>query len=309
MAQPLICFILHGRRCPGSLPDRLLESFAEFQVEIHITSSSLGAEEVACLAVEQGCDYLIAVGGDGTVHEMVNGVMRATSSARGKVVLGVLTYGTGNDFARSLGVTHSIEALRALIVAGTTRRLDLGSLSCTGLDRAPRRIYFTNIASLGISSAVVARVKSLPRWLPAPLAFSWATTLSLLSWRPRRMTLRLDGGAAQSEALIELCVANGRFFGGGLGIAPEARLDDGLLNVVMIRTASVSVFLRFMRALRQARKIDNPRIEYRVCRRVEIDTPPGDGLLEVDGELVGHASAQIELVPGALRWLVGVAKH
>lgn len=301
MAQAHICFILHGRRCPAHLPNRLLEHFSPaFEVSIHLTTSGQGAEEAACLAVEQGCDYLISVGGDGTIHEMVNGVMRADAARRARVTLGVLPYGTGNDFARTLGAANAVSGLARQIHEGRVRPLDLGRVRA-GADGAVR--YFANIASLGISSAVVDRVARLPRWLPSSLAYAIGTLWSLARWRPARMRLDLEDGEVREETLINLCLANGRYFGGGLGVAPQARADDGWLELVMIRRASIGAFLRFLPALRRGRRIDDARVVYARCRGVRISTWPEGCPLEADGERIGHAPVQIDLLPGALRWL------
>jgi diacylglycerol kinase (ATP) len=307
MAQARIGFILHGQRCPTHLPNRLLERFTpDFLVDIHITSSALGALEVATLAVEQGCDYLIAVGGDGTINEMVNGVMRAPSAQRKRVILGVLPCGTGNDFARSLASNTTLVELQRLVLQGDSRELDLGRLDYRDAQGGEQLRYFANIASLGISSSVVERVQQQPRWLPAAAAYALATIQTLLVLRPSRLRLQLDQRPVQSESLIQLSLANGRFFGGGLGIAPSARLDDGWLDVVMIRGASAWAFLRFLPALRQARLIQDARISYDRCHRIEISAQSGNCLLEADGEQISATAVVIDLIPAALRWLPGV---
>ncbi|TDR73591.1 diacylglycerol/lipid kinase family protein [Paludibacterium purpuratum] len=302
MAQPHICFILHGRRSPAHWPDRLLRQFSRgYAVHIHITSSGLRAEEVACQAVTQGCDFVVAVGGDGTVHEVVNGVMRAPAAQRERVTLGILPVGTGNDFARSIGMNASVSRLYRLIQSGSARRLDLGCIETLGSQPATR--YFANIASLGISSAVVDRVARMPRWLPAGLAYGLGTVLSLLTWRPARLRLTFDEGNVREESMINLCLANGRYFGGGLGVAPRARLDDGLLEIVMIRNATVAAFLRLLPLLRQARPIDDARVCYAQSRGLRISTEPPGCPLEADGERIGREPVRVSVLPGALRWL------
>jgi diacylglycerol kinase (ATP) len=308
MAQPHICFILHGRRCPPHLPNRLFEQFSPaFEISIHITSSAVGAEDAACLAIEQGCNYLIAVGGDGTVHEVVNGVMRVDEARRGRVTLGILPYGTGNDFARTLGMTGSIAGLHRLIGERRVRRLDLGRLRQCNDDGTVRTTYFANIASLGISATVVDRVAALPRWFPSALAYAVGIVWALLRWRPLRMRFAFDDGRTYEETLLNVCLANGRYFGGGLGVAPDARADDGQLDLVMIRRASVGAFLRFLPSLRRGRRIDDDRVVYARCRASTIDTLPPGCPLEADGEHVGCAPVTIDLLPAALAWLCAKA--
>jgi diacylglycerol kinase (ATP) len=302
MDQTRLVFILHGQRCPRSLPNRLLEKFGQrFLVDIHITTSAVSAEEMALAAVSQGCDFLIAVGGDGTIHEVINGVMRAPVAARERVAVGALPFGTGNDFVRSLGVSDSVEQLDGLIRAGQVRCIDLGRLTLASGQGGERVVWFGNIASLGISSAIVEQVKRLPRWLPASVAFYWSIVLTLLRYRPRRMRLQLENGEVISGDFISLCVANGRYFGSGLGIAPMARLDDGLLEVVMIANAGSWDFVRFLPTLRKAQPVLDERVRYLSVRSLSIDGQACP--LEVDGELAGYAPAHIEVVPQALRCL------
>lgn len=302
MAQTRLVFILHGQHCPPALPNRLLQRFAaSFQVDIHITTSSSSAENLALDAVQGGCDYLIAVGGDGTIHEVINGVMRAEPEARQRVAVGALPFGTGNDFVRSLGVSDSVEQLERLILGAQVRSIDLGRLTLTGEHGGERVIWFGNIASLGISSAIVEQVKRLPRWLPASVSFYYSTLLTLVRYRPRRMRLQLDDAEEISGDFLSLCVANGRYFGSGLGIAPLARLDDGLLEVVMIRNGSSLDFLRYLPSLRKAQPVLDERVRYLSARRLQVQ---GQGCpVEVDGELVGHAPIRIEVVPQVLRCL------
>lgn len=306
MDQTRLVFILHGLRCPRSLPSRLLQRFADsYQVDIHITTSAVTAEDMALAAVNHGCDYLIAVGGDGTIHEVINGAMRAEAAMRQRVTMGALPYGTGNDFVRSLGLSDSLEQLERLIVSQRVHHLDLGRVSLPDGHGAERSIWFGNIASLGISSAIVAQVRRLPRWLPATLSFYLAILLTLLRYRPRRMRLTLDGGEVVEGDFLSLCVANGRYFGSGLGIAPLARLDDGLLEVVMISRGGGLDFLRHLPRLRKAQPVLDERVRYLSVRSLLVE-----GLacpLEVDGELVGEAPVRIEVLPRALRWLAALS--
>ncbi|WP_293765100.1 diacylglycerol kinase family protein [uncultured Aquitalea sp.] len=298
MNHPRLAFILHGQRCPRSLPNRLLETFSrEFRVDIHITTSGSSAEELALAAVTQGCDFLVAVGGDGTIHEVINGVMRAPEALRERVAVGALPYGTGNDFVRSLGVSDSVSQLYRLVTDRQVRRIDLGKLT-----RADGTVmWFGNIASVGISSAIVERVKRLPRWLPAAVAFYFSIIATLLSYRARKMRLTLDGVAQPEESCVSLCVANGRYFGSGLGIAPMARLDDGLLEVVMIRNANSWDFIRFLPTLRKAQPVLHPKVRYLSGKVVELEA--GASAVEVDGELAGQAPVRIEVAASALRCL------
>lgn len=294
-----IVFILHGRHCPQGLPEHLLAPLrADFDVDVLLTSSADSATRYARDAALSGARWVVAVGGDGTVHEVVNGLMSVPEAARQQVALAVLPTGTGNDFARSLGSGNSVPDLLALMAAGQVHALDL--IRVTLADGSVR--WCNNIGSIGITSDIVRRVKAMPARLPASLAFYSAVTTALLRWQPQPMQLTLDGQRIDGRFTC-VSAANGRFFGSGLGIAPEARLDDGLMEVVLIDNAGSLDFIRLLPQLRQARPLADPRVRYLRGRVLTVEGDAARCPLELDGELAGHAPVRFELVPAALRCL------
>lgn len=294
-----IVFILHGRHCPQGLPEPLLAPLrADFDVDVLLTSSADSATRYARDAALSGVRWVVAVGGDGTVHEVVNGLMSVPEAARQQVALAVLPTGTGNDFARSLGSGNSMPDLLALMAAGQVHALDL--IRVTLADGSVR--WCNNIGSIGITSDIVRRVKAMPARLPASLAFYSAVTTALLRWQPQPMQLTLDGQRIDGRFTC-VSAANGRFFGSGLGIAPEARLDDGLMEVVLIDNAGSLDFIRLLPQLRQARPLADPRVRYLRGRVLTVEGDAARCPLELDGELAGHAPVRFELVPAALRCL------
>lgn len=299
-----IVFIIHGRHCPDGLPQQLLQPFRDqFSVDVLLTTSASSATRLAREAALSSARWVIAVGGDGTVHEVVNGLMSVPAAQRQQLVLGVLPSGTGNDFVRTLGSGRHSDDLLALIAAGHAYPLDLIRVTTRGNDGQPQVRWCNNIASLGISSDIVRRVKRLPAWLPASAAFSSAVLAALLRFRPRPMRLTLDGETIAGRFLC-LSVANGRYFGSGLGIAPQARLDDGLFELVLIRDGNGLDFLRLLPQLRAAQPLRDPRVRYLRGRQLQVDGAAADCPLELDGELCGSAPVTFELVPAALQCLM-----
>jgi len=263
-----IVFILHGRHCPQGLPEHLLAPLrTDFDVDVLLTSSADSATRYAREAALSGARWVVAVGGDGTVHEVVNGLM-------------------------------SVPDLLALMAAGQVHALDL--IRVTLADGSVR--WCNNIGSLGITSDIVRRVKAMPARLPASLAFYSAVTTALLRWQPQPMRLTLDGQRIDGRFTC-VSAANGRFFGSGLGIAPEAQLDDGLMEVVLIANAGSLDFIRLLPQLRQARPLADPRVRYLRGRVLDVAGDAAHCPLELDGELAGHAPVRFELVPAALRCL------
>ncbi|WP_174873781.1 diacylglycerol/lipid kinase family protein [Vogesella oryzae] len=298
---PRIVFIVHGRHNPQGLAETQLAPLrASFDIDILLTSSADSATRFAREAALSGARWVIAVGGDGTVHEVVNGLMSAPPALRRNVVLGVLPTGTGNDFARSLATGDSLPHLVALIATGRIRALDL--IRVTLADGSVR--WCNNIGSIGISSDIVRRVKRMSPRLPASVAFYSAVSRALLAWQPQPMQLTLDGEQIDGEFTC-VSAANGRYFGSGLGIAPEARCDDGLLDVVLIANAGSLDFLRLLPQLRRARRLVDARIRYLRGKQLTVNGDAAHCPLELDGELYGATPVRFDIEPAALNCLAG----
>lgn len=294
-----ITFILHGRHCPNGLPEHLLAPFRDhFDIDIMLTTTADSATRFAREATLAGTRWLIAVGGDGTVHEVINGMMSVPAEARQHTVLGVLPSGTGNDFFRSLNSSADISQLPAMMAAGHYHPTDL--IRVESSDGTLR--WCNNIASIGISSDIVRRVKRLPAWLPASVSFNLAVISALLRYKPEAMQLTLDGEEISGEFLC-VSVANGRFFGSGLGIAPHASLDDGLFELIMISRASSLDFVRLLPQLRQAKQLDDPRIRYLRGRELGISGIGRQCALELDGELCGETPVSFRIERAAIQCL------
>ena len=304
MSQPSrIAFILHGKHCPNGLPEALLRPFRQqFDIDVLSTTSADSATRLAFEAANAGARWIIAAGGDGTVHQVVNGLMQLPSARRQETVLGVLPTGTGNDFARSLGSSRLLENLLPMMAAGHVQPLDLIRVR-QNVGRNTQDSWCNNIGSVGITSDIVRRVKRLPSRLPAAIAFYTAVSTALLRHQPQIMQLTLDGQHIEGRFLC-VSVANGRYFGSGLGIAPDASLNDGLMDIVLIRDANSLDFLRLLPRLRQAQHLHDPRVTYLRGRQLTIHGHPAHCSLELDGELCGNAPAEFSIAPASLSCLM-----
>jgi YegS/Rv2252/BmrU family lipid kinase len=263
------------------------------------------AVEIAEREARAGRTLIIACGGDGTINEVANGILRAGADAE----LGVLPGGTGGDFRRTLRIpTRTADAARALR-EGETRVMDAGRVSfVNGRGEAEER-FFVNVASFGMAGDVIKRVKSragLPagasRILGGKVTFAAAALQATLAFQNPTVRVSLDGGRESQMTVTNFCVANARYFGGGMKIAPTAKLDDGRFDVIAIGDMgalsvlanSYRVYLGTHLGMRDVRHARSRRVEAR---------PVGDEVvkLEIDGELVGHLPATFEILPGALR--------
>jgi diacylglycerol kinase (ATP) len=287
---------------PGMASD-LRSHFGPFAVAF--TKASGDASRIAEQEARGGRRLIIACGGDGTVSEVANGILRAGADAE----LGLLPSGTGGDFRRTLGVPVRAADAAALLREGRARALDAGRVTfASGVDEEEVR-YFLNVASFGMGGDVIRRVKSQawlgaggPRLVGGRLAFAAAAAQSAVVYERPAVRVRLGEGAESRLSVTNFAVANARFFGGGMKIAPEAVLDDGLFDVVAVGDMSAAEILRNSYRLYLGTHLGLRDVRHARARRVAA-RPEGDAEvgLEVDGELVGRLPATFELLPKALR--------
>ncbi len=266
-----------------------------------MTARPYDAARLATAAVEDGARLVVAVGGDGTVNEVANGMMAADREARAACALGILACGTGSDLARGLGLPQAPEEALALFAAGGARPLDVGRLRCAGLDAKRTAIvrHFVNEADFGIGAEVTRRVNARTR-RGGRATYLWTTVRALLAWRNPAVTLRADGGPPVTQRIKSVFLANAPFAGGGMCIAPGARVDDGRLRLVVFGDLGRIEAIRRLGESYEGREIRHPQIRYSDC--VELLAESIDEVhVECDGEPVGRLPARFDLVPAALR--------
>ena len=285
--------------------------FGPFSVAF--TKSQGDGIEIAERAAKAGRKFIIACGGDGTINEVANGILRSGED----VELGVLPSGTGGDFRRTLGMPPANREAAAALRDGGTRRIDIGK--ATFHDHEGREVsrYFLNVSSVGLAADVIKRVKSAKvfDWLPvesvrARANFAVSTLREILDLDPPVVRVRFDRGEEHSLKTIALCIANARYFGGGMMIAPNAKINDGLLDVVNIGDLSTAKVLANAYSLYRGTHLDMDEVQSTLAKRIEITAadPSQEILLETDGELPGKLPAVYEVIPNALRVRVPAAK-
>lgn len=254
-------------------------------------------------ALADGFDLLVAAGGDGTWGNVAD---RVVASGRSDVVFGMLPSGTGNDFGRSLGFSPSDprEAVRAL-AGGQTRLVDVGRVATPSAsehtpDRAESR-HFLNLVGFGFDVAVIDAAAGA-RFLRGELLYKVTALQQLFRFPGLPVELEGSGGARREGRHLMLTVSNGRFFGGGFPIAPEARADDGLLHACCIGDAAPLTRLRLFNLAERGRHVEAPQVEVLSDQgfRLTFPTPPR---FEMDGDVRQASGTKVEVrvVPGALR--------
>ncbi|MBX7134937.1 MAG: diacylglycerol kinase family lipid kinase [Fimbriimonadaceae bacterium] len=236
-------------------------------------------------AALEGADLIVAAGGDGTIGEVANGLVGTSAT------LGVLPMGTGNDFARTIGIGTDLERAAQTLIHGQSQTIDLGKLDRGG--------YFINVAGCGFDAEVATRVNHGFRYLRGTTAYIAAVLQTLKAFRPTRVTI--DHGGEIREELVMLCaIANARTYGGGMRIAPHAELDDGLFDVVLVGDVSRAEFLRAFPRVFKGSHLSHPKVQHFRCSRIGVTSERKLAVL-ADGEEVGSTPVSFQIVPRALK--------
>lgn len=286
------------------LSKRIVESLGPFDTVF--TDGPMAALRLTSAALKDGVDHIIAVGGDGTINEVVNGFFDKGLSINPQATLSMLISGTGADFRRTFGLPEDTEEQIRHIVEGETRAIDIGLLTyrddATG---GVRQRYFDNVASFGLSGVADKAVNQLTfaKNFGGKFAFQWGTFKALLSYRGQRVRLRVDDHFDEILDINTVAVCNGCYFGGGMKIAPEAKPDDGMFDIIVVRRASLLQFLKGFPALYKGRHLENTKYVFMLRGRkitAEPVDPADEVLLDVDGEAPGRLPATFEIVPRGL---------
>lgn len=267
--------------------------------------------ELAEMAAEEGRDVVIAVGGDGTIHEVGNGLMRARDRGLRTPKLGIIGQGTGGDFRRTLALEHRLERYGEAIARGRTRLVDVGRAAFIGHDDQPRVAYVLNILSVGLGGVVARDIASSSRLLGGTVAYFTATLAALARSGVAELRCRVTSRGVVEEHRIptrSLAICNGRFFGGGMEVAPMAAPDDGVLHIVSLGDAPRIRFLLSSLSIYRGRHIERPQVRVLAGEAIEVDLADGAARsafpLEVDGEPLGRLPLRVDVVPRALEVFV-----
>jgi diacylglycerol kinase (ATP) len=249
--------------------------------------------ELAHGAVERGATLVVAVGGDGTLNEVVNGI------AGRDVDLATIPLGTGMDFIRTYGIPRGFDEAVGVAAGGATRMIDAGRVRYRTWAGDEAERWFANVGSVGMSGAVAQRANGMSKAFGGKATFFYALTRVFLAWENCPLTVRA-AGQERRGLMHDVIVANGAWHGGGMKLAPDARPDDGLFDVVLIGDVSKLDFATTAPKIYRGGHVRHPKVDVLRSARVEVEAD--DQLpIELDGEQVGTTPVTFELVAGALR--------
>ena len=285
----------HRRR----FADRLSQK--GFDLEVRLTERQGHATELARDAVKGGAFAVVAVGGDGTNNEVINGFFEQDGARIvSDTAFGVVTSGTGGDFRRTFGWTTNPDDDLERLLRLQKRRIDLGHLTCRGHDGRDVSRYFINVSSCGLSGDVVDVANRSGKRLGAKLSFLTASVEALLKYRPHTVRISVDGGPETTDKITFVALANGRYFGGGMHVAPDAVPDDGFLDSVVIGAGGVAFWAKnALKLYSGATAIDGVRAVR--CTSLHAEAVGAEPVfIDLDGEQPGTLPATWKVVPACI---------
>lgn len=306
--MPLV--IVNPKSAGGSTQSRWAETAADFRAhfgafQVAFTKKHGDGTELALRGAQQGRKFIIACGGDGTINEVANGIVQSGAD----IEFGVLPSGTGGDFRRTIGIPNDTREAGVTLRNGATKQIDVGKVTFLNHENEQVSRYFLNVASFGLSAAIIERVKSsnIVGWIPHDVLrgktnFALSTLQEILGLNFDTVRVKFDDNEAKPLNTINFCVCNSRFFGGGMKIAPDALINDGLFDVVNIGDIKTAKILLNAYKLYGGSHLNLKEVKSTLARKIEVSPMNSEEIhIEVDGELPGKLPAVFEILPNALK--------
>ena len=277
-----------------------LKSFLkEFKCEF--TEKPFQAIEISRAAIKEGTELIVGVGGDGTMNEIANGFYENREIINPETALGVVPSGTGCDFTRSLNIPLGLKNALKVITQAPSSLIDIGRATFKANSGEEQERYFLNVADFGIGGEVVKKVNE-NRMKRKASSYLKCLLSTFITYNSKRLRIKIDDEELPIDEYMIGAVSNGRIFGKGMKIAPEAELDDGLFDVVLIRGMKLFEFLRNVWKIYAGSHLSHPKILLIRGRKTEVFPAEGqeDVLIELDGEQLGMLPATFEITPSSI---------
>ena len=269
--------------------------------EVLQTTCRGDATDLSRKILKEDAARIVAVGGDGHLNEVLNGFIENDLPVNAESRLSFVMTGTGCDFQRSLGISGKWQNAAAKLKDAKVRKIDVGKVTYTAADKTQKIRYFDNIASFGLSGAVdhCLEHSRLRDYLGGSPLFLWATIKTVFTHPNQSIRFRIDDGPEEEICSRLGLLANGRYFGGAMHAAPEAELDDGLLDLLMLKEISVAKFLWHLPKIYKGTHLKIPEIFFQKVRKFTAESSE-QVILDIDGESPGYLAATFEVLPKIL---------
>lgn len=284
-------FILNGN---NHRKKKFYKELSQARKELHnvefnvIETTAQGhATSLAFEFVNEGYTHIIGVGGDGTLNEVINGIMRHENP---NIVLGVLPYGTANDFVKTIKLPANMVDLFEAVSIEKFSKIDIGVI-----DLENRKHYFLNIADIGIGAEVVQRVNRSSKIFGSNFTFFSSIARTFLSYKNQDIKCHADGWDYEGRT-NSLVMANGKYFGSGMCIAPKADLQDGQFSVVISGDISIKDYLKNVKKIKRGEELTHSKVQYKAASKLDLTSTESCGI-EADGEFIGYLPASVSILP------------
>lgn len=268
--------------------------------DAEMTGASGEATALTRQALKDGYEMIVSVGGDGTNNEVVNGFFENRRAINPDAVLATIPRGTGGDFRKTTGTPKNFVQAAAWLSGRNTRIIDLGFMTLVNHQGRRDERYFINIASFGIGGEIDQRVNRSTKVFGGAASFAYAAIASVRSYSCKEVRLTIDGKSLGTQKIFNVAVCNGRFFGGGMRIAPKARIDDGLFDIVVVGDLNLFETIAGMPLIYVGGHLRLRK--FTLFRGREVEAVSEDTVLhDVDGEAPGRLPSTYQILPSAIR--------
>jgi len=268
----------------------------EFKYEF--TEKPFQAAEISRAAIKEGSELIVGVGGDGTMNEISNGFFENKKIINPKVALGIVPSGTGCDFSRSLNIPSGLKNALRVITQASSSMIDIGKIRFRDYSNKKHERFFLNIADFGIGGEVLNKM-NLKMAKRKTSSYLRSAVTTLITYKSKRVRIKIDNMQIPFNEYLIGAISNGKIFGKGMKIAPYAKLDDGLFDVVLVESMKLLEFCRNILKIYSGSHLSHPKVSLIRGKKIEItpESSEKDVLIEADGELIGKLPATFEIIP------------
>ncbi len=270
-----------------------------FEITLEETTYANHATKLASEALSQGFDCVLSAGGDGTLHQVINGIL-LNGDSEALPSIGVIPLGSGNDFASACEIETNATSIIKLLRENSPKPTDVGKILCEDSNGNRIQKYFINVCSVGMGPATVQQMEKSPKWMSADLRYFTAILKTFFTHQPEKILVKSENWEFSGKVRV-FSVANGKSFGNKIFIAPDAKMADGWLNTFLAGDLPLAKFIWYLQTIKQKKKITDSRVIYSKVKEVTISSSQ-KVLLEAEGELVGQLPARIETLENRIKF-------
>lgn len=298
--MPSIAFLINGNISQWKKVAQNIEKvFSDIPHKVFITEYPAHLPKLTHQALQEGYKSLIVAGGDGSINELVNGCMsfleqKDSSLHTSDLRLGIIPMGTGNDFCKTLKIASTLEQLKDQILKNSFKSIDIGEAHFFGKNQQAIKRYYINITDVGMGGEVVEKLAKNDSFFSKSAQYQIQILKTFFSYKKSYVLVKNGEKTLYQGKAMNVVVANGKYFGNGLGIAPEASLQDGQMEIIVLGDITTTDYLLHLSKVKKCEVLSHPHVFYHRVKEVEITSTDNRKLaIDMDGEFVGYAPLKI----------------